>query len=96
LIGEFLSGKDREEFVISSKYGRTHLFSPHRSTAGIHRRSLVAEVENSLRRLRTDHIDLYFPHFDDGVTPIDEIMRGLDDLVRAGKILYIGLSNFPA
>lgn len=96
LVGEFLSGRDREAFVISSKYGRTPLADPPRAAAGIHRKALAAEVEASLKRLRTDRIDLYFPHFDDGVTPIEEMLRGLDDLARAGKILHIGLSNFPA
>jgi aryl-alcohol dehydrogenase-like predicted oxidoreductase len=53
-------------------------------------------VEASLKRLKTDRIDLYWVHFSDGITPTDEIMRGLDDLVRSGKVLYIGLSDFPA
>ena len=53
-------------------------------------------VEESLRRLGTDHIDLYLLHFWDGTTPIDEIMRGLDDLVSAGKILYLAVSDVPA
>jgi aryl-alcohol dehydrogenase-like predicted oxidoreductase len=54
------------------------------------------ELESSLRRLRTDRIDLYLVHFDDGVTPMEEILRGLDDLSREGKIVHAGLSNFPA
>ena len=57
---------------------------------------MVQAVEESLKRLKTDRIDLYFAHMDDGVTPIDEVARGLDDLVRAGKIVYAGLSNFSA
>lgn len=96
LIGEFLTGRDREQFVIASKYGRTPLANPARAASGSHRKAMVAEIEGSLRRLKTERIDLYFPHFDDGVTPIDEMLRGLDDLVRDGKILSIGLSNFPA
>lgn len=57
---------------------------------------MVASVEASLKRLKTDRIDLYWVHYADGVTPIEEIVRGFDDLVRAGKILYAGLSDFPA
>lgn len=96
MVGELLSDAGRDRFVVSSKYGRTAKAAPARAESGSHRKALAAEIENSLKRLRTDRIDVYFPHFDDGATPIDEIMRGLDDLVRAGKILYIGLSNFPA
>lgn len=107
LLGDFLaSGTERDRFVIASKYGRTPggngtapvsaTASGRVAAAGSHRKGMVAEVEGSLRRLRTDRIDLYFTHFDDGLAPIDEIMRGFDDLVRAGKILYAGLSNFPA
>ena len=57
---------------------------------------MIQSVEASLKRLHTDRIDLYWAHFSDGVTPMDEIMRAFDDLVRSGKILYAGLSNFPA
>lgn len=57
---------------------------------------MIRSLEQSLKRLRTDRIDLYWVHLPDAMTPIDEIVRGLDDLVRAGKILYVGLSDFPA
>jgi aryl-alcohol dehydrogenase-like predicted oxidoreductase len=57
---------------------------------------MIYSVEQSLRRLKTDHIDLYWVHHSDNVTPFEEILRGLDDLVRDGKILYAGVSNFPA
>ena len=63
---------------------------------GNSRRSMVTSVEASLKRLKTDRIDLYWAHVSDGVTPFEEIVRGFDDLVRAGKILYAGLSGFPA
>ena len=53
-------------------------------------------IEASLKRLKTDYIDIYMPHFDDGLTPIEEIAHGLEDLVKAGKVLYTGLANFPA
>ena len=63
---------------------------------GNHRKAMVQAVDDSLKRLQTDYIDIYMAHFDDGLTPIDEITRGLDDLGRAGKIVYGGLSNSPA
>ena len=96
MVGEFVAQAGRDRFVISSKYGRTAKPDPAPAEVGIHRAALRAEVEGSLKRLRTDRIDVYFPHFDDGFTPIEEIMRGLDDLVRAGKVIHLGLSNFPA
>ena len=95
MIGEFLGGR-REDVVLVSKYGRSTTRSASFGRVGSHRKAMVQSVEGSLQRLRTDRIDLYFVHLDDGVTPIEEIMRGLDDLVRAGKIIYAGLSNFPA
>ncbi|XXV21842.1 aldo/keto reductase [Sorangium sp. So ce1182] len=70
--------------------------NPALARLGNRRKAMVQSVEGSLKRLATDRIDLYFVHMDDRVTPVDEIARGLDDLVRAGKIVYAGLSNFPA
>jgi aryl-alcohol dehydrogenase-like predicted oxidoreductase len=96
MVGAFLAEVRREDFVVASKYGRTAFASPAAAAAGSHRKAMRAEVEGSLRRLRTDHLDVYFVHYDDGVTPIEEIMRGLDDLARAGKIVHAGLSNFSA
>lgn len=95
LIGEFVAPR-RDDVVVASKYSRGDSRVPSLGTVGDHRKAMVRSVERSLERLRTDRIDLYFVHMDDGVTPVDEIMRGLDDLVRAGKILYSGMSNFPA
>jgi len=63
---------------------------------GNSRKAMVASLEASLRRLKTDRVDIYWVHHPDGITPSEEIVRGLDDLARAGKILYAGLSNFPA
>src|SRR5260370_11653594 len=57
---------------------------------------MVRWLEQSLNRLGTDRVDLYWVHMPDGMTPIDEIVRGLHDLVRSGKVLYVGLSDFPA
>lgn len=95
-LGAFMAEAGRDRFVIASKYGRTALPAPAPAMVGCHRGAMVTEIEGSLRRLRTDRIDLYFPHFDDGLTPMEEIMSGLDALVRTGKILHVGLSNFPA
>jgi aryl-alcohol dehydrogenase-like predicted oxidoreductase len=91
-----LIATDRDDLVLATKFG---LGSPQfggLAATGNSRKAMRRAVEASLRRLRTDHIDLYWAHMPDGVTPIDEILRGFDDLVRAGKILYAGLSNFPA
>jgi aryl-alcohol dehydrogenase-like predicted oxidoreductase len=95
LIGEFIS-HHRDDFIIASKYSRGASLKPALATLGNNRKAMVQSVEASLRRLQTDRIDLYFVHMDDGVTPMEEIARGLEDLVRAGKIVYAGLSNFPA
>lgn len=95
-LGKFLEERGRDPFVVATKYTSTALASPPAAAQGNHRGSMQREVEASLRRLRTDRIDLYFPHFDDGLTPIEEVMRGLEDLARSGKIVHVGLSNFPA
>ena len=95
LIGEFVAGM-RDEFVIASKYTGGAQAKSGLGTTGNNRKSMVQAVEATLKRLKTDRIDIYWVHYPDGVTPIDEIARGLDDLVRAGKIIYSGLSNFPA
>lgn len=95
LIGDFIAA-DRDAFVIASKYSRGATARPALAALGANRKAMVQSVEGSLKRLKTDRIDLYFAHMDDGVTPVEEIARGLDDLVRAGKIVYGGFSNFPA
>jgi aryl-alcohol dehydrogenase-like predicted oxidoreductase len=94
LLGEFL-GAERDRFVLATKYSNGPA-AAHVSTTGNGRANMVRSVEASLRRLRTDRIDLYWVHHPDGVTPMEEILRGLDDLVRAGKVVHAGLSNFPA
>ncbi|GEP51967.1 oxidoreductase [Flavobacterium noncentrifugens] len=95
IVGEFLKGQ-RNNFIVCSKYTRSSEVNPAISNFGNHRKSMKQAVEASLKRLKTDYIDIYMPHFDDGVTPLDEIIRGLEDLVKEGKILYTGLTNFPA
>lgn len=95
LVGNFLRNR-RTGFVLSTKYTFTASASPAIGMLGNNRKAMVQSVEQSLKRLGTDYIDIYFAHAADGVTPVDEIMRGFEDLGRAGKILYGGLSNFPA
>ncbi|MVM33738.1 aldo/keto reductase [Spirosoma sp. HMF4905] len=94
-VGRFIEHK-RHDFIICTKYTRSSLPDPALANAGNHRKAMRQAIEGSLRRLRTDYIDLYIPHFDDGVTPLEETVRGLEDLVTAGKVLYTGLANFPA
>ncbi|QIS13615.1 aldo/keto reductase [Nocardia arthritidis] len=93
-VGEFAAPM-RESLVLATKYSALRRLTDPNS-GGNHRKSMIASVEASLRRLRTDYIDLLYPHLWDGLTPVEEIMRGLDDLVRAGKVLYVGISNTPA
>ena len=93
IIGRWLKGR-RQEFVLATKcYGRT---GPQPWDVGNSRRHIMDAIDASLRRLGTDYIDLYQLHQDDPETPIDETLRALDDLVRSGKVRYIGCSNFLA
>jgi aryl-alcohol dehydrogenase-like predicted oxidoreductase len=89
-------GTKRNDLIIASKYSRAGGHLGSLGMVGNHRKNMVQAVEASLKRLNTDRIDLYFAHMDDQFTPMEEIVRGLDDLVRSGKIVYGGLSNFPA
>jgi aryl-alcohol dehydrogenase-like predicted oxidoreductase len=95
LVGEFIA-RDRDYFVVASKYTLGTNDTDSVSRTGNSRKNMIRSVEGSLKRLKTDRIDLYWAHFADGMTPMEEIARGFDDLVRTGKILYAGLSNFPA
>ena len=90
-IGKALASK-RQQFVVATKY--YNKTGPGPNDWGASRYHLYDAVEASLRRLQTDHIDLYYVHVFDDTTPIEEMLRGLDDLVRAGKIRYIGASQF--
>src|SRR6202171_4035028 len=95
LVGEAIVA-NRDDFVIATKFTRGASAKPALARLGNNRKNMVQSVEASLKRLKTARIDLYFAHMDDFVTPMEEIARGLDDLVRSGKIIYEGLSNFPA
>jgi len=93
-LGEFIEG-DRERIVLATKYtGATR--GRDVNAAGNSRKNMMDSVHASLKRLRTDYIDLYWVHARDFTTPIEEVMRGLDDLVRQGKVLYVGISDTPA
>lgn len=97
IIGDYLAATpgSREQLVVATKFGGvTAPGDPNAAGGG--RKALVQACEASLRRLKTDRIDLYWMHLYDVLTPIEETMRALDDLVRAGKVLHVGLSNFPA
>jgi aryl-alcohol dehydrogenase-like predicted oxidoreductase len=94
LLGELVKGR-RDRLVISTKYSlTTEPGNPNAS--GNHRKNMVRSVEDSLKRMGTDYIDLLYLHMWDFRTPVDEVLRSFDDLVRAGKVLYIGLSDTPA
>ncbi|WP_336971089.1 aldo/keto reductase [Sphingobium aromaticiconvertens] len=94
LTGKFAKEK-RERLVLSTKYSLA-VGQGDPNAAGNGRKNMVRAVEDSLRRMNTDRIDLLFLHVWDDTTPADEILRGFDDLVRQGKILYIGISDTPA
>ena len=93
-IGELVAG-DRERFVIATKYTLS-LDRDDPNAGGNHRKSLVRALEQSLRRLETDYVDLLWLHMRDDLTPIEEAVRALDDQVRLGKVLHVGISDSPA
>src|SRR5882757_2843559 len=100
LVGEFIAGH-REEVVVATKYtnavsGFTGQPGTDANAGGNQRKNMVQAVESSLKRLGTHYIDLYWLHIWDQMTPIEEVMRAFDDLVRQGKILYAGVSDMPA
>jgi aryl-alcohol dehydrogenase-like predicted oxidoreductase len=93
IVGNWLKGK-RDRFVLATKCRMRVGHGPN--DEGLSRRHILRAVEDSLRRLRTDYIDLYQPHSPDPDTPLDETLHALDDLVRQGKVRYLGCSNYPA
>src|ERR1700738_1030652 len=93
-LGEFMQGH-RPSVVLATKYTNAAPGTDP-NAAGNQRKNMVQAVEASLKRLQTDYIDLYWVHIWDQITPVEEVMRGLDDLVRQGKVLYVGISNAPA
>ena len=93
-LGEFTQGH-RGSMVLATKYTNA---APGKdaNAGGNQRKNMFQSLEGSLKRLRTDYIDLYWVHIWDQITPVEEVMRGLDDLVRQGKVLYVGISDAPA
>jgi len=94
IVGELLEGR-RERFVVASKYTLQTRPGDH-NAVGNQRKNLVQSLETTLRRLRTDYVDVYFVHARDTFTPVEEIVRALDDQVRLGKVLYVAVSDWPA
>jgi aryl-alcohol dehydrogenase-like predicted oxidoreductase len=94
ILGDIL-GERRERIVLSTKY-TFNLHPGDPNAGGNHRMSMVRAVETSLSRMKTDRIDLLYLHAWDNTTPVEEILRAMDDLVRAGKVLYVGISDTTA
>lgn len=95
ILGHLL-GRERDGFAVITKYGGSRQAQVRPGTTGNSRKTMIRSLEESLQRLNTEYVDVFMPHFPDGVTPMTEILAGLEDLIRAGKIRYGGLSNFPA
>jgi aryl-alcohol dehydrogenase-like predicted oxidoreductase len=93
-VGEFVRA-DRDRIVLATKYTLTSRRDDP-NAGGNSRKSMVRTLEDSLRRLGTDYIDLLWLHMWDGMTPVEEVVRALDDLVSSGKVLYVGISDTPA
>ena len=95
IIGEFISNTDRDYWVIATKYSlKDNNTNPNAS--GNNRKNMMRSVEESLKRLQTEFIDVLYLHIWDDLTPIDEILRGIDDLIRQGKVNYAAISDTPA
>lgn len=97
ILGDHLHSRPglRERLVIATKfYNNMHTGDPNGGGAG--RKAILAQIEQSLRRLRTDYVDVYWLHMHDRHTPIEETLRTLDDLVTSGKVRYLGFSDTPA
>ena len=94
ILGELLKA-DRDHFVIASKYTLTNPENTDPNAGGNNRKNMMKSIERSLRRLQTDHLDLYYLHMWDYLTPVEEVVRGLDDLVQQGKVLYVAFSDTP-
>ncbi|CAN5233442.1 aldo/keto reductase [soil metagenome] len=95
IIGEFISTRDRDYWVVATKYSlKDNETNPNAS--GNNRKNMMRSVEASLKRLQTDFIDVLYLHIWDDLTPIDEVLRGLDDLIKQGKVNYAAISDTPA
>lgn len=106
IIGEWMEKRqNRDEIFLATKYTSPHLDRPGDryenhgigvNFAGNHKKSMKHSIERSLKKLRTEYIDLFYMHWIDHSTPVEELMQALNDLVRAGKVLYLGISDTPA
>ena len=95
IIGDYLSHHDRDYFVLATKYTlKDNTTNPNAS--GNNRKNMMRSVEESLKRLKTDFIDLLYLHIWDDITPIDEVLRAMDDLIKQGKVNYVAISDTPA
>src|SRR6202000_781040 len=95
IIGEYLSRNDRDYFVVATKYTlKDNLTNPNAS--GNNRKNMMRSVEESLKRMKTDFMDVLYLHIWDDITPIDEVLRGIDDLIKQGKVTYAAISDTPA
>ncbi|GAC1645648.1 MAG: aldo/keto reductase [Herpetosiphon sp.] len=94
IIGRWLTGRQRDRILIATKVRGPMSDAP--TDQGLSRHHIIAGIEGSLKRLQTDYVDLYQTHFPDGDTPMEETLRALEDLVRSGKVRYIGCSNHRA
>ncbi len=95
IIGEFISNQDRDYFVLATKY-TLHDNKTNANASGNNRKNMMRSVEESLKRLQTDFIDVLYLHIWDDLTPIDEVLRGIDDLIKQGKVNYAAISDTPA
>lgn len=95
IVGDFINQRDRDYWVIATKYS-LYDNQTNVNASGNNRKNMMRSVEKSLKRLKTDFIDVLYLHIWDWLTPMDEVLRGLDDLVRQGKVTYIAISDTPA
>lgn len=95
ILGQVLEGR-REQFVLATKYTLTRPDSTDPNSGGNSRKSMRQAIERSLKRLKTDYVDVLYLHAWDYMTPVEEVMRGLNDLVAQGKVLYVAISDSPA
>ncbi|PSB53520.1 aldo/keto reductase [Chamaesiphon polymorphus] len=97
IVGEFI-GAERDRFVLATKYSLTGQWQGENNPngSGNHRKNMMRSIEGSLKRLNTDYVDMLWLHAWDFTTPVEEVMRAFDDLVRQGKVMYIGISDTPA
>ena len=93
VLGNLLAGR-RRDVIVATKVGLP--IGPGPNDQGLSRNHVIQSVEDSLRRLKTDYIDIYYAHFPDWKTPLEETLRAWDDLIHQGKVRYLGCSNYPA